>query len=476
MTRRHSTGPDVTRRDSKKLIKTCSGTMMRAGAFMRRLRLDRRGLCAFPPHSLLPMPALSPTMTQGNLAKWRKNVGDQINPGDVIAEVETDKATVDYEAVDEGILAKILVNEGTTDVPVGTSVAVMVEEAQHVTAFANYVHAADSPPPAGTPPADSAQHEAAARPIPTLTTPAPPNPTPPSTTGAAVTGVVAASPLAKRLAAQMGVNLSKLQGSGFGGRVIAADIFEDPTEKLEAVPSAKPTAALVSETAAYIDIPHSNIRKITAKNMLANKNNNPHYYVSMEIDMDAAAALRRQVNELSGAKVSVNDLIIRACALALKDVPVCNSSWKDEYIRQYTAADISVAVNTDRGLLTPIVFGADSKSLAQISSEVKALAGRAKENKLKPEEFLGGTFTVSNLGMLGVKHFTAIINDPQACILAIGGTEKKLYLNETSNEVMAKSVMTVTLSSDHRVVDGVLAATFLKAFKMYMEEPLRLLL
>jgi len=219
---------------------------------------------------------------------------------------------------------------------------------------------------------------------------------------------------------------------------------------------------------------------VTAKRLGESKNTNPHYYVTMEISMDELMALRAKVNAVLDVKVSVNDFLIKACALALMEVPVCNSSWTDEYIRQYSAADISVAVNTPRGLLTPIVFGAESKSVAQIASDVKSLAGKAKENKLKPEEFMGGTFTVSNLGMFGVKQFTAIINQPQACILAVGGTEKKVVPNEGPDAeiepFVTKSVMLVTLSSDHRVVDGVLAATWLQAFKKNMENPLLLLL
>ena len=241
--------------------------------------------------------------------------------------------------------------------------------------------------------------------------------------------------------------------------------------------AASPPAA---SAAPFVDLPHSNIRKVTAKRMVENKNSNPHYYLTMEVCMDELIAMRAQVNELVDVKTSVNDFVIKACAKALVEVPVCNSSWSSEYIRQYSAADISVAVSTERGLLTPIIFGADSKSVAEISKDVKSLAGKAKENKLKPEEFMGGTFTVSNLGMFGIKQFTAIINAPQACILAVGGTEKKVVVNEGSdaatNPFVVKSVMTVTLSSDHRVVDGAIGASWLKSFKKHIETPLALLL
>jgi len=374
----------------------------------------RRHLSSLPPYTILPMPALSPTMTQGNLATWKVKEGEEFGAGDVIAEVETDKATVDYEVVDEGVLAKILVAEGTSDIKVGDPLAVVVDDVASVAAFKDFT-------------------------------------------------------------------LSAIKGTGPGGRVIAADVTEAPAKEAEKAAAAPAAAAPPPAAAAeYIDLPNSQIRKVTAQRMLENKNGNPHYYVTMEIGMDELIAMRKKTNELLEAKISVNDFIVKACAKALMEVPVCNSSWNAEYIRQYSAADISVAVNTEKGLLTPIVFGADSKSIAQISADIKSLAGKAKDNKLKPEEFLGGTFTVSNLGMMGVKQFTAIINAPQACILAVGGTEKKVVPNEGPNAgtvpFVTKSVMLVSLSSDHRVVDGVLAATWLQAFKKYVENPLLLLL
>ena len=229
-----------------------------------------------------------------------------------------------------------------------------------------------------------------------------------------------------------------------------------------------------------MDLPHSNIRKVTAKRMVENKNSNPHYYLTMEVCMDELIAMRAQVNELVDVKTSVNDFVIKACAKALVEVPVCNSSWSDEYIRQYSAADISVAVSTERGLLTPIIFGADTKSVTEISQDVKHLAGKAKDGSIKPDEFMGGTFTVSNLGMFGIKQFTAIINAPQACILAVGGTEKKVVANDgpdaATNPFVVKSVMTVTLSSDHRVVDGATMARFSNVMKAFLEQPAAMLL
>jgi len=252
---------------------------------------------------------------------------------------------------------------------------------------------------------------------------------------------------------------------------------EAPALAAQSAPAAaEASAPAMPEGAAFMDIPHSNIRKVTAKRMVENKNTNPHYYVTYEVCMDELIELRKKTNELLGSKISVNEFIIKACALALKEVPVCNSQWNDEYVRQFSAADISVAVNTDKGLLTPIVFGADSKKLTQISDEFKGLAAKAKDGKLQPQEFMGGTFTISNLGMMGVKQFTAIINAPQACILAVGGTKKMVVPNEgpdaKANPFVAKSYMTVTLSSDHRLVDGAIAATWLQSFQKYIENPL----
>jgi len=225
---------------------------------------------------------------------------------------------------------------------------------------------------------------------------------------------------------------------------------------------------------AFIDIPNSNIKKVTAKRMVESKNTAPHYYLTMEVEMDALIGMRTSVNAAQETKTSVNDYVIKAAALALKEVPACNSQWNDDYVRQFTAADISVAVNTDRGLITPIVFNADSKKITEISADVKALAGKAKDGKLKPDEFLGGTFTISNLGMFGMKQFTAIINQPQACILAVGGTDKKVV--PSGDGFTTKSVMLVSLTSDHRVVDGAVGAEWLKSFKKHIENPLLLLM
>jgi len=289
----------------------------------------------------------------------------------------------------------------------------------------------------------------------------------------------AASPYAKVLAAQKGLALSAVVGTGPGGRIIAADVLEY-TEPIAVSTPAADTKAAAPSGAAYIDLPNSNIRKVTARRMVENKEGAPHYYQTMEIEMDALIKLRSSINAAQDMKTSINDYVIKASALALKEVPECNSQWTDEYIRQFAAADVSVAVSTERGLLTPIVFSADSKGLLEVSSDMKGLIGKAKENKLKPDEFIGGTFTVSNLGATGIKQFTAIINGPQACILAVGGTEKKVVPNEGPNAAttpfVTKSVMLVTLSSDHRVVDGAIGAQWLLSFKKHMENPLLMLL
>jgi len=274
-------------------------------------------------------------------------------------------------------------------------------------------------------------------------------------------------------------------GTGLRGRIIAADVIEAAAKPAVAADAstgaaaAAPSATVVPGES-YVDLPNTQIRKVTAKRMVENKNQLPHYYLIGEIAMDPLMEMRKQINAAQESKTSINDFVIKACAKALKEVPACNSMWNDDYIREFSNVDISVAVNTERGLITPIVFGADVKSVLEIGLDVKALAGKAKDNKLKPEEFIGGTFTVSNLGSFGVKQFTAIINAPQACILAVGGTEKKVVPNEgpdaATRPFVTKSVMLVSLSSDHRIVDGAIGAAWLASFKKHMENPLLLLL
>ena len=361
------------------------------------------------------------------------------------------------------------------DVKVGENIGIIVEDEADIAAFKDYVGgaapAAAAPAPAAATPAPAA----AAAPAPAAAAAPPPPPIAAAPAGASAP----ASPYAKALAAQQGVSLVGMVGTGPGGRIIAADVLEAKDKPAAAAATSSPAAAAASTPidpgVPFVDVPNSNIKKVTAKRMVESKNTAPHYYLTMEVEMDALMKMRGEVNAAQDVKTSVNDYVIKAAALALKEVPACNTSWTDDYVRQFTAADISVAVNTERGLITPIVFNADSKKITDISNDVKTLAGKAKDGKLKPEEFMGGTFTVSNLGAFGIKQFTAIINMPQACILAVGGAEKKV-VPLPDGGFGVKSVMLVSLTSDHRVVDGAIGAEWLKAFKKQIENPLLLLL
>ncbi len=401
------------------------------------------------------MPALSPTMTEGNLAKWHKSEGDAVKAGEVIAEIETDKATMEVEAVDEGVLGKIIVPAGTEGVAVNSVIAVLLEDGESakdikVDAPASPAKEVKAEPKAEAPKAAVAQAAAV--------------PTAPNKGGR-----VFASPLAKRLAAEKGIDLVGVQGSGPHGRVVKADIenFKGGGRK------AKPTHF---GAAGYKEIPHNNIKKITAKRLVESKSTVPHFYLTIDCIIDSLLDARRQVNEMAdGAyKLSVNDFVIKAAAMALKAYPAANVSWTDSALLQYDQADISVAVATPNGLITPIVRAAEHKDLRQISDEVKELAGRARDGKLKPEEFQGGTFTISNLGMYGIKNFAAILNPPQSCILAVGaGIETPVVVN---GKVEVRTVMSVTLSTDHRSVDGAVGAEYLQHFKRYIENPISLLM
>jgi pyruvate dehydrogenase E2 component (dihydrolipoamide acetyltransferase) len=385
------------------------------------------------------------------------------------------------------------------DVVVGENVAIVVEDQADVAAFKDYVAggaAAPAAPAAAAPAATEPTAAATAPPAPPAAAAAATAAPPPPPSAAPVGSVAPASPYARALAAGQGLSLEGLLGTGPGGRIIAADVMEaaagggrapappppppPPPPPGGAAAAAPAGGATVPDGAAFVDIPNSNIKKVTAKRMVESKTQVPHYYLTIEVEMDALMSLRSQVNAAQDTKTSVNDYVIKACALALKEVPECNASWTDEYVRQYSAADVSVAVNTDRGLITPIVFDACTKGVTDIATDVRALAGKARDGKLQPHEFIGGTFTVSNLGMYGLKQFTAIINSPQACILAVGGTEKKVVPNEgpdsDANPFVVKSTMLVSLSADHRVVDGAIGAQWLQAFKKHIESPLLLLL
>ncbi len=430
------------------------------------------------------MPALSPTMTEGNLAKWTKKEGDLVKPGEVIAEIETDKATMEVESVDEGRLAKILVPAGTQGVKVNELIALLLADGEkELPASPPLKGGVGGGVPAAAPgkgPASSATANTA--PL-----------SPPSKGGEAVAASSAhqagngarilASPLAKRLAADAGIDLSAITGTGPSGRIVKADVEKAAARKGAERPVAAsggapaPAGIDALEYAqklgqAFELVPHSMTRKVIARRLTESKQTVPHFYLTVDCRLDNLLALRKQLNESIDGKVSVNDFVIRATALALKQVPAANASWSEAGVLIYKNIDVSVAVATDFGLITPIIRDADTKTLPQLSAEAKTLAAKARENRLKPEEFQGGGFTISNLGMFGVKEFAAIINPPQGCILAVGAGEQRPVA--VNGALEAATVMTCTLSVDHRVVDGAIGAQFLSAFKKLIEEPIRL--
>ena len=413
------------------------------------------------------MPALSPTMTEGTLSRWLKKEGEPIHAGDVIAEIETDKATMEVEAVDEGVLGKILVADGTQGVKVNEPIAVLVAEGEQVPAAAPPKPAATQPKPAAPQPQSS--------------------PSPKSGNGedhAQPSGDrIFVSPLAKRMAQQAGIDLSALKGSGPSGRIVKADI---DAALQKGAPAAAPTARAPTPapsaaiTAPHRLVPHSSIRKVIARRLTESKSTIPHFYVSMDIEIDALIKLMNDLNakapkEGPGAySITINDLVIKASAATMQRVPTVNASWTDEGTALYDDIDISVAVAIPDGLITPIVRKADQKGLATISREMKDLASRARTGKLKPEEFQGGGFSISNMGMYGVSEFAAVINPPQSAILAVAAGQKRPVVKNDSLAIA--TVMTCTLSVDHRVVDGALGAQWLREFKRIVEDPLSLLL
>jgi pyruvate dehydrogenase E2 component (dihydrolipoamide acetyltransferase) len=456
---------------------------------------------AFPSHQIVDMPALSPTMTQGNIGTWQKNAGDAITPGDVLVEIETDKAQMDFEFQEEGFIAKLLQDSGAKDVKVGSPIAVLVENEDDVSAFADFtiedaggaakaetdVAAPEKPQEKqetsteSTPPAASKQESKSD---------AAPASSPSSGETGASSGRILASPVARRLADEKGIALRDVKGSGPDGRIVKADIenFKPSAAPAKSAPAPSKASAdkpaSVSSTpaaadAAYTDIPLTGMRKTIAARLSESMQTAPHYYLTIAINMDKTTKLREALNSKAEGryKLSVNDFIVKAVAQALKEVPEANSAWYGDFIRQNHNADISVAVATPSGLMTPIIKSAQAKGLSEISNTTKELAKRARDGKLQPAEYQGGTFTISNLGMFGIDQFTAIINPPQACILAIGQTSEVLELDPTSERgFKASKVMKCTLSSDHRVVDGAVGAKFTAAFKRILENPLELLL
>ena len=433
------------------------------------------------------MPALSPTMEEGNLAKWLVKEGDAVAAGDVLAEIETDKATMEVEAVDEGTIGKIVVAEGTEGVKVNAPIAILLEEGEDASSM-------DAAPAAPAPAA--AAPTPAAEAAPAAVAPAPAAPV------AASGERVFSSPLARRLAKQNGLDIALIAGTGPHGRVVKRDIeaaIAAGTGKAEAAPKAAqapkaeaPKAALASgpsdeqtlklfEEGSYELVPHDGMRKVIAKRLTESKQTVPHFYVTVECELDALLALRSQLNASAPTdkdgkpayKLSVNDLVIKAHALALKAVPAANASYLESGMVVHKHADVGVAVSIDGGLITPIIRRAEEKTLSTISIEMKDLAKRARERKLAPTEFQGGTTSVSNLGMFGVKEFAAVINPPHATILAVGAGQKRPVVK--GDEIVPATVMSVTLSTDHRAVDGALGAELLQAFKGYIENPMSML-
>jgi pyruvate dehydrogenase E2 component (dihydrolipoamide acetyltransferase) len=433
----------------------------------------------------LKMPALSPTMEEGTLAKWLVKEGDEVKSGDILAEIETDKATMEFEAVDEGKIAKILVPEGTDGVKVGAPIAILAGEGEDVSAAAPKADTAPAEAPkaaAPVPRADETPKSAPAQ-APVETPAAPPQP---AAAPRAEGDRVKASPLARRLAQAQNVDLNAVQGTGPGGRIVRADI-DAAVGKAPSAPAGAPaTAPAVSGHAVLPGpmeqaIPHeaiklTNIRKTIARRLTESKQQIPHIYLTVDIQLDALLKLRGELNaglESRGVKLSVNDLLIKALAQALIEVPECNVSFAGDQLLKYSRADISVAVSIPAGLITPIVVGADTKSVSAISTEMKDLAGRAKEGKLQPQEYQGGTASLSNMGMYGIKQFEAVINPPQGMIMAIGAGEKRPYVINDSLQIA--SVMSATGSFDHRAIDGADGAKLMQAFKRLVENPLGML-
>jgi len=442
----------------------------------------------------ITMPALSPTMTEGNLAKWLKHEGDTVKAGDVLAEIETDKATMEVEAVDEGTLGKIIVGDGTEGVAVGAVIALLLEEGEDASAL-------KAAPAAKVPAVEPAAAPAAKAPV---AEPAPAEAPKPAATApaAAPTGDrIVASPLAKRIAAEAGLDLGGVTGSGPHGRIVKTDVETALAKGVPAKPAAPAAAAAAPIPAAatapaaapvaaalgkdrviamagnlpYALVPHTGMRKIIAKRLTEAKQTIPHFYLTVECELDELMKIRADLNGRGGDyKLSVNDFIIRASALALRKVPEANASWSDDGILLWDAVDVAVAVAIEGGLITPIVKRADTKGLAKISNEMKDLGARAKSGKLKLEEFQGGTFSISNLGMFGIKEFSAVINPPHGAILAVGAGEQRPIVKNGALGIA--TVMSCTLSVDHRVVDGATGARFLQAFKKLIEDPLSMLL
>jgi pyruvate dehydrogenase E2 component (dihydrolipoamide acetyltransferase) len=444
------------------------------------------------------MPALSPTMEKGNLAKWLKKEGDKVKSGDVIAEIETDKATMEVEAVDEGTIAKILVPEGTQDVPVNDVIAVLAGEGEDVKAAG--AGAAPAPKAAEAPAPKPAAASAPAAAAPATKAPAPaaaPAPAPQAAAPAAQANGhdrTFSSPLARRLAKEAGIELARITGSGPHGRIIARDVAEAKSGKGLKAPAAAPASApaiapsmsdkqilALFEPGSYEIVPHDGMRRTIAQRLTASVQTVPHFYLTMDCDIGKLLAAREEINASAPKdkekkpiyKLSVNDFVIKAMAIALQRIPNCNVSWTESGMLKHKHSDIGVAVAMPGGLITPIIRNAETKSLSTISAEMKDFAARARARKLKPEEYQGGTTAISNLGMYGIKDFTAVINPPHATILAVGTSEERAVVR--GGKIEAAHIMSVTLSCDHRAVDGALGAELIGAFKMLIENPVMMM-
>jgi pyruvate dehydrogenase E2 component (dihydrolipoamide acetyltransferase) len=438
------------------------------------------------------MPALSPTMEKGNLAKWLKKEGDAIKSGDVIAEIETDKATMEYEAVDEGTLAKIVVPEGTQDVAVNSVIAVLAGEGEDVKAAAAGAKAAPEKKPEAKPETKAAPKQQEAKSEPPKV--APSQPPAPAKSEAPRSGEnrIFSSPLARRLAKEAGIDITRIEGSGPHGRVIARDIADAKSGKGLKAASTAPSAGVAGsiapsmsdqqirglyEEGSYDFVPHEQIRKIIAQRLTASVQTIPHFYETVDCDIGRLMAAREEINAAApkdkdskpAYKLSVNDFVIKALALALQRVPDANVSWTDAGMLKHKHSDVSVAVALPGGLITPIIRNAEAKSLSAISNKMRELAARARAHKLKPHEYQGGTTSVSNLGMYGIKDFTAVINPPQSTILAVGTGEERAVVR--NGQLAIATIMSVTLSCDHRAVDGALGAELVSAFKTLIENP-----
>ncbi len=462
------------------------------------------------------MPALSPTMEEGKLAKWLVKEGDEVHSGDILAEIETDKATMEFEAVDEGRIGKLLVPEGTEGVKVNAPIAVLLDEGENAADAAGDISAAmasikdalssegavdddDAPPPAPSAPPATVAPPAAPMPAPAQAPASAPRARP--APAAPDTGDrVFASPLARRLAANAGVDLGAVSGTGPRGRIVKADVEAAAKSGVGAKPAARtpaaapagggipgvaplPDARLFYKPDEFEEFPHDSMRKSIARRLTSAMALIPHFYLTIDCNIDNLMATRARLNAQApkGAnekgpayKLSVNDFIVKASALALRRVPEVNASWTDDAVLRHRHADIGVAVALDFGLITPIVAHAEEKGLAAISNEVKSLAERARAKKLKPSEFEGGSFAISNLGMFGIKEFTAVINPPHAAILAVGAGEERAIVKD--GKIETATMMTVTMSCDHRVIDGATGARFLQVFKTFIEDPAAMLL